>query len=94
MAVNQTIIYSNSLTFEGRILAFRQKELFDITSTPVWIPFNYNANCWIINRKQLTKQEPITIDLNHLQWYSFIELDACFNLEKHDNRTTKTKAKS
>lgn len=86
------ITYSNHLEFEGCLLAFRKKELFYISNIPKWIPFNYSANCWVIKRKQLTlqkakeliKHEPKQIDVSNLQWYLQIELDECFNLEKHD----------
>lgn len=85
------IIYSNHFVFNGRVLAFRKKELFDITEQPIHIPFNLNTRCWIVNRKQLTakkaarlvKFESKQVDISHLQWYIQIELDECFNLEKH-----------
>ncbi len=71
------ITYTNFLHFEGRILAFRKKELFDITEMPKHIPFNLISRSWIINRKQLTlkkaqeliKHEPIDKDISNLQWY-------------------------
>ena len=87
----EIITYSNWFEFCGQILSFKNKELFNITNTPKWIPFNYSANCWIINRKQLTitkakeliKHEPKQIDVSNLQWYLQIELNECFNLDRH-----------
>jgi flagellar biosynthesis/type III secretory pathway chaperone len=83
------IIYSNYLIFENQTLAFRKKELFNITNIPKLIDFNNNANCWIINRKQLTVKkakellinEHKTVDVSDLQWYRQIQLDAVFNLK-------------
>lgn len=85
---SQTITYSNYLFFNGRTLAFRKKELFDITNTPIHIPFNEKCKCWIIGRKQLTKlaagrlliKEPKVIYVSDLQWYAQVELDEVFNL--------------
>lgn len=80
-----TITYTNSFQFEGRLLSFRKKELFDITETPKHIPF---LGHWNINRKQLsvkkakeliTKKE-VTKDVSDLQWYRQIQLDEVFNL--------------
>jgi hypothetical protein len=79
------ITYSNHFEFEGRVLAFRKKELFDITETPKHIKF---VGHWNINRKQLSiskakeliKQEPKQVDVTSLQWYRQIELNECFNL--------------
>jgi len=72
------ITYSNYLIFENRVLAFRNKLLFDISNTPILV----------INRKHLSKSkakellinEPKQIDVSHLQWYNQINLDKCFNL--------------
>lgn len=63
------IKYSNHFEFNGRLLAFRKKELFDITVTPSYLPFK--DGYWYVNRKQLTKskaqalskQEPIEVDV-------------------------------
>lgn len=82
------ITYSNYLEFEGRILAFRKQQLFDITDSPKWIPFNEIAQAWIINRKQLTKtkaKELIIpkvkeVDVSNLQWYIQEQLNGVFNL--------------
>lgn len=82
------ITYSNSFEFEGILLAFRKKELFDISKLPIHIPFNKIANCWLIKRKQLTlsksqyliTNKQITVDVTNLQWFKQIELDAVFNL--------------
>jgi hypothetical protein len=82
------ITYSNSFYFEGALLAFRKKLLFDISGLPRLIPFNDKANCWLVNRKQLTllkakelvNTEPKTIDVSDLQWTQQINLDRVFNL--------------
>jgi hypothetical protein len=83
------ITYTNFLIFEGRKLAFRKKELFDIsTNIPSHIPFNSIANCWLINRKQLTKSKakelitmrPIEVDVTSFQWFVQEQLNHVFNL--------------
>ena len=82
------ITYSNSFRFESVLLAFRRKQLFNITNTPLLIPYNEKASCWIVNRKQLTllkiKQiattNPVKVDVSDLQWNIQINLDHCFNL--------------
>lgn len=83
------ITYSNHLFFENHTLAFRKKELFNITNTPTLIEFNVNANCWIINRKHLSKskakelliEKPIQVDVSELQWYRQEQLNHVFNLK-------------
>lgn len=83
------ITYSNHLIFEGQTLAFRKKELFNISNIPTLIEFNVKANCWIINRKQLTrakakeliKNEPKQVDVSDMQWYSQEQLNHVFNLK-------------
>jgi len=89
MSNNQYFItYSNSFLFEGELLAFRKRELFNITGLPIHIPFNQLANCWIIKRrqlsiskaKQLSTQKEIIKDVSDLQWHKQIELDEVFNL--------------
>jgi hypothetical protein len=82
------ITYSNWFEFEGRILAFRKQQLFDITDSPRHIPFNEIAQAWIINRKQLTKSkakelirnESKEVDVSNLQWYIQEQLNHVFNL--------------
>ena len=82
------ITYSNYLIFENRLLAFRNKLLFDITNTPILVNFNENAKAWLINRKHLSKSkakellinEPKQVDVSNLQWYQQINLDKTFNL--------------
>jgi hypothetical protein len=84
------ITYSNHLIFENQTLAFRKKELFNITNLPIHIDFNINANCWIVNRKQLTKSKakeliiskPKIVDVSSLQWYYQEQLNHVFNLKK------------
>ena len=85
------ITYSNSFEFEGLTLAFRKKELFNISGIPELIPFNINSNCWIIKRKQLTKlkakelttNKQMIVDVTDLQWYQQEQLNHVFNLHKH-----------
>ncbi len=83
------ITYSNHFYFEGVKLAFRKKELFDISEQfPNYIPFNKIANCWLIRRKQLTLSKakeliinkPISVDVSYLQWYQQENLNHVFNL--------------
>lgn len=82
------IIYSNWFEFDGRVLAFRKKQLFDITDIPQFIPFNEIAGAWIVNRKHLSKSkvkelakiEPKEVDVSGLQWYRQVELNQVFNL--------------
>jgi hypothetical protein len=69
------ITYSNHLEFNNRTLAFRNKELFDITGIPSHIPFNLNDRYWSVKGKQLTiskaqeliKKEPKEVDVTDLQ---------------------------
>lgn len=82
------ITYSNYLIFENQILAFRKKELFNISNIPTLVNFNESANAWIINRKHLSKSkasqllvnEPKKVDVSQLQWNNQINLDHVFNL--------------
>lgn len=84
------ITYTNSFLFEGVLLAFRKKELFDLSGIPTHIPFNLNANCWLIKRKQLTRlkakelltNKPVTVNLSDLQWHQQEQLNHVFNLTK------------
>jgi hypothetical protein len=83
------ITYSNSFLFEGVLLAFRKQKLFNITNIPIYIAFNEIANCWIVNRKQLTlskvkelaTKREVTVDVSDLQWYEQIKLDKIFHYE-------------
>ena len=87
LAIDKYIItYSNHFEFNGRILAFRKKILFDITNVPRLIK---EANQgWWINRillskqkvKELIKHEPIDVDVSALQWFEQVNLEECFNL--------------
>jgi hypothetical protein len=81
------ITYSNWLEFESRTLAFRNKELFDITNTPTHIPF---VGHWNVNRKQLSvqkakelvKHENKIVDVSGLQWYEQEKCNWVFNLKQ------------
>ena len=80
------ITYSNWFEFEGKVLAFRNKELFDITTIPKLIPF---VGHWNVNRKQLSKMKakelvrnrPKEVDVSDLQWYEQEKLNGVFNLK-------------
>jgi hypothetical protein len=82
------ITYSNSFYFEGELLAFRKKQLFNISNTPKLIPYNEKCSCWIVNRKQLTilkakelvNNVKTVVDVSNLQWFNQINLDHVFNL--------------
>jgi len=81
------ITYSNSLVFNNRKLAFRKKQLFDISgNVPKLI--NKSEQGWWVNGKLLTvtnAQNIITnnhvdFDLTGLPWNIQINYDECFNL--------------
>ena len=82
------ITYSNSFYFENELLSFRKKQLFNISNLPIHIPFNQNANCWIVKRKQLSlskakelcKSNEVKIDVSELQWNLQIHYYLVFNL--------------
>ena len=79
------IEYNYTLEFNGRVLGFRKKELFDITETPKHVKF---AGHWNVNKKQLSKSKAqelitnnkITKDITDLQWYQQEQLNGVFNL--------------
>lgn len=81
------ITYSNYLEFEGRKLAFRRKELFDITNLPFYIP-RTTQGYWIGRKllspktaESLIKRESIKVDVSSMQWYQQEELNEVFNLK-------------
>lgn len=79
------VTYSNHFEFNGKILAFRKKILFDITTIPnaLFASNNNGSFGYWINRKWLSeskikeiiKNEPKQIDISHLQWYQQINID-------------------
>lgn len=79
------IEYTNSFEFNGRLLAFRKRELFDITETPKHIKF---VGHWNVNRVQLSlkkaqelcKPNKVKKDVTELQWYEQEKLNHVFNL--------------
>lgn len=85
------ITYSNHFEFNGKILAYRKKVLFDITNTPnaLFCTNNNGSNGYWINRKwlseskikELIKNEPKQVDVSHLQWYVQENLNKVFNLK-------------
>lgn len=84
------ITYSNYFEFENRVFAFRKKELFDITLTPVHLPLKNNngSKGYWLNRQWLSlsaiekmiKKEEKIVDVSDLQWYLQIQLDGVFDL--------------
>ncbi len=86
------ITYSNHFEFNGKILAYRKKVLFDITNIPnaLFLANNNGSNGYWINRKwlsesaikRLIKQEPKLVDVSDLQWYLQEQLNGVFNLKK------------
>lgn len=85
------ITYSNYFEFNGKILAYRKKILFDISQTPnaLFCTNNNSSNGYWINRKwlseskikELIKKEPKQVNVSSLQWYHQINLDEVFNLK-------------
>lgn len=79
------IKYTNSFEFNGRLLSFRKKELFDITDIPKRIPF---VGHWNVNRvqlsiekaKELCKPNEVNKDITDLQWNIQEQLNHVFNL--------------
>lgn len=90
MAEPYTITYSNHFKVDNQIFAFRCKELFNITGTPLHLPLkdNNGSKGYWINRKwyslskikPLVITTPITVDVSHLQMYQQCHLDVVFNL--------------
>ena len=80
------ITYSNHLFFEGKTLAFRKKELFDISGIPSLIKRTEQG--WWIGRKLLSpaKAQELIVneskqkDISNLQWYEQEKLNGVFNL--------------
>lgn len=82
------ITYSNHFELDNKTFAFRKKQLFDITNTPVLMNLKDNNNCqgYWINRKwySLSKLKPLVrmeakvIDISSLQWYLQLRLDYVF----------------
>ena len=85
------ITYSNWLEFNGKILSYRKKILFDITSTPnaLFASSNNGSFGYWINRKwlsetkikELIKYESKQVDVSNLQWYIQEQLNHVFNLK-------------
>jgi len=86
------IIYSNKIEFNGCILSFRKKLLFNISNTPKLI-LQHNNNgsigwwvkgLWlsISKAKELIRHEEVKVDVSCLQWYIQCELEDCFNIDR------------
>lgn len=90
MSTFDTIIYTNYFKIENKIFAFRKKELFEITSIPLWMPLQDNSGSkgyWINSKwyslskiKTMIVNENKTVDIGQLQWYKQVELTEVFNL--------------
>jgi len=73
--MTQEVTYTNYLEFNSRKLAFKAKNLWDITDTPRMIPQSEKG--WYVNRmlltlmqaKSLVKTKETTINLDGIQWY-------------------------
>ena len=80
------IIYTNLIHFNGVKLAFRKKELFNISSIPIHI--NKSVQGWWIGGKLLTlgkikeivSEQETVMDISELQWNRQLELDCVFNI--------------
>ena len=85
------ITYSNHFEFNGKVLAYRKKVLFDITSIPnaLFLTNNNGSNGYWINRKWLSESrikallinESKQVDVSSLQWYQQINLDKVLNIK-------------
>lgn len=85
------ITYSNHFEFNGKILAYRKKVLFDITEIPtaLFVSNNNGSHGYWINRKWLSeskikdliKNESKQVDVSNLQWYLQESLNNVFNLK-------------
>ena len=85
------ITYSNHFEFNGKVLAYRKKILFDITSIPnaLFLTNNNGSNGYWINRKWLSESrikallinESKQVNVSDLQWYQQINLDKVFNIK-------------
>ena len=70
----QTVTYNNLIEFNGRKLAFKSKNLWDITGSPKMIPESEKG--WYVNRmlptklkaKSLVKTQETVIDLSGIAW--------------------------
>jgi hypothetical protein len=82
------IEYTNHFEYEGNLYAFRKRELFCITNTPVWIKYNTTARCWVNGKSKMTKtliesliiNKPIRVDVTSLNWDLQCRLDGVFYL--------------
>lgn len=84
------ITYSNYFKIGNKTFSFRNKELFDITNSPIHLPIkdNNGSKGYWINRewfsltkiKNIVAKKEIKIDVSDLQWYQQINLEEVFNL--------------
>lgn len=90
------IKYSNWFEFEGRVLSFRKKILFDITDTPkaLFTSSNNGSFGYWINRKwlseskikELIRHEQKQVDVSDLQWYIQEQLNHVININQFKNK--------
>lgn len=86
LSIEYKITYSNHFYWEGFKLAFRKKELFEISEIPSHVKRTNQG--WWFGKKLLTpdvvssliKMDPIEIDVSNLQWYIQEQLNHVFNL--------------
>ena len=86
LTIEYKITYKNLIEFEGKLLAFKGKELFDITDIPKHIK-RTNQGWWIGRnlltvekaKQQIQSKETIK-DVSNLQWYQQENLNHVFNL--------------
>lgn len=87
------ITYSNHFEFNGKILAYRKKILFDITTntpTALFTASNNGSFGYWINRKWLSesviksliKHESVNVDVTGMQWYIQENLNHVININK------------
>lgn len=91
MSTLYKIIYSNHFKVENKTFAFRLKNLFDISDTPIFLELkdNNGSKGYWINRKwfSLTKikhliiNEPKEVDITGMNWYRQEQINHCINLE-------------
>lgn len=80
------ITYNNHLNFDGKLCAFRKKELFILDGVPKHVKRSLQG--WWFGKKLLTlskaqeliKSDPVHVDVTDLQWYQQCQLDEVFNL--------------
>jgi hypothetical protein len=85
-----TITYSNHFKIADSTFAFRKKELFDISKTPLLknkIENGGSIGYWLCGKfyslsslEKMIVKEPADVDVSDLQWYQQENLSGVFNL--------------